>query len=445
LPDVLTTVEGIELIRLEPDWDALVIGSMRAGQTVRLAEPNPVSGSGATQCKGGWYAVKPRGYVCAGWRSIVGGQDDIRARAAAAVLPDGSNPTLYAVGVSIGAPRYLRIPTPEEQRRTEKNLDRHLAKLPAPDDHPGGAIDPSPAGVAPPAALTRYFSQPGRELTTREEAFTGMKVAWGREFDAAGRTWLVTPDLELIPKDKVRVEPIPVLRGIDLRRNGSMQLPLAFVWLDPVPKVQMEPDGKVVPTGESWPRHSFVPVTGVIKKNKGKFYLQTKDGDYLRKDLVTTIKAATERPRGVGPQDKWVGVRVTHGYLVAYEGDTPVFATAISPGSDRVLSNGRRMTKLGRHTIQGKALSFDMSGVERGQRWRVEEVPWVAVYKEDYALHAAWWHNEFGRPKSHGCINLSPIDARFLFGWLDPALPEGWYTVGAYGRDVKGTVIDVRP
>jgi hypothetical protein len=56
-----------------------------------------------------------------------------------------------------------------------------------------------------------------------------------------------------------------------------------------------------------------------------------------------------------------------------------------------------------------------------------------------YALHAAFWHERFGHPRSHGCVNLAPRDARWLFFWTLPELPSAWHGVLA---DVgKGTTI----
>ena len=59
------------------------------------------------------------------------------------------------------------------------------------------------------------------------------------------------------------------------------------------------------------------------------------------------------------------------------------------------------------------------------------------------SFHSAFWHNLFGRPKSHGCINMSPADARWLFNWAGPPLPEGWH--GAYpDEDTPGTLVRIR-
>ncbi len=64
-------------------------------------------------------------------------------------------------------------------------------------------------------------------------------------------------------------------------------------------------------------------------------------------------------------------------------------------------------------------------------------------YEAGYALHSAFWHDLFGRTKSHGCVNLSPRDARWMFGWTEPALPDGWH--GVYPEDPEaGTLIVIR-
>jgi hypothetical protein len=59
--------------------------------------------------------------------------------------------------------------------------------------------------------------------------------------------------------------------------------------------------------------------------------------------------------------------------------------------------------------------------------YEVGDVPWTMFYQNSYALHGAYWHNTFGRVRSHGCTNLSPIDARWLFHFTDDEVPAGWH------------------
>ena len=63
--------------------------------------------------------------------------------------------------------------------------------------------------------------------------------------------------------------------------------------------------------------------------------------------------------------------------------------------------------------------------------YSIEDVPWVMYFQGSYALHAAFWHNYFGWRMSHGCVNLAPPDARWMFLWAEPRLPEGWHGVVA--------------
>jgi hypothetical protein len=438
----IAATESFERITLEPRWDSPVIGLFRAGQSVAVRGDGPVTGPSIATCGQGWYAVEPRGYVCVGRASTLD-LSDPRVLAAADVLPDPAMATGFHVDTSVGAPRYRRLPTPAEQRQAERGLDDYLARPPAPDDAAGGAIGAGPAAPRGAPALFAALSHTPPPLLGLVEAYPGMRLAWAREVESGGRTFLVAPDFTMIPKDKVRQRPVPALQGLRVERGQQGLFPLAFLWTVDADKLRIEA-GRAVPTGERWPRHAFVPVTGRVVRVRDGALRETREGAYLRYELATVIEPARPRPRGVGPHDKWVAVRITRGYLVAYEGDDPVYVTPISPGADGLGPRGH-VTPPGRYQVYAKALSWDMAGAERGRPWKVDEVPRVAFFKDNYALHGTWWHDDFGRPKSHGCVNLPPDAARELFDWLDPALPEGWYLVGAIPRLVHGTDVVIGP
>ncbi len=443
----ITAVSGYEKILQKPDTKSALIGLFRAGQSIPLLDPNQLTkgpgGSTLSPCKGGWFSVKPRGFVCLGAASTLDA-NDVRAVAAREVLPNAAEALPFHVGIAIGSPEYLRIPTKEEQRKNEKGLDAYLQKIPAADAT--GAIDLHPAGNGPSKAFTNYLDSTKPGLLGEDEAFAGRKVAWAREFDAEGRTWLVTPNLGLIPKDKVRVATGSALHGVDLRKDTEMQLPLGFSWIGDVAKLRKTSGKDFVETGESYPRHSFIGVEPELVRGPKGMYWHTRDGFYVRNDQLTVMKQRTDRPKGVGKNDSWIEVRITWGTLVAYEGDTPVFATAISPGQDGITQRSQGHTsKQGLYTIGWKLYSADMSGVEKKEPWAVDEVPFVGYYKDSFGLHGAWWHDDFGRPKSHGCINMAPADAQWMWRWFRPEMPEGWYAVASFYPEVKGTYVDVRP
>lgn len=118
--------------------------------------------------------------------------------------------------------------------------------------------------------------------------------------------------------------------------------------------------------------------------------------------------------------DRWVDVDVGEQVLVAYRGRTPVFATLISSGR-------AHPTPLGNYPIWAKVTDMKMGNqAYEDKAYLVEGVPWVLLFQGHNALHGAYWHDSFGVRKSHGCVNLSPHDARWMFDWALPAMLDGW-------------------
>ncbi len=133
---------------------------------------------------------------------------------------------------------------------------------------------------------------------------------------------------------------------------------------------------------------------------------------------------------------KWIDVHLSTQTLIAYEGQTPVYRALISSGLPAT------PTVTGRFRIWIKLLKTDMSGgsKERGDYYYLKDVPYVQYFYEDYALHGTYWHNNFGQPMSRGCVNLSIEDAKWLFEWTSPKLPEG-HGVVFPSADEPGTVV----
>jgi hypothetical protein len=161
-------------------------------------------------------------------------------------------------------------------------------------------------------------------------------------------------------------------------------------------------------------RHAVRPVLSL----EGRGRVEVPEGSVPR--WATRLAIRQPRPAEIPPGAKWVFVSLTEQTLTAYEGDREVFATMVSTGKP-----GYR-TPTGTFQVWEKVRHATMNG--RRQRYHVEEVPDVMFFHGSYALHAAFWHDSFGRAITHGCINLSPRDAAWLFDWAPPSLPEGWHT-----------------
>jgi len=68
----------------------------------------------------------------------------------------------------------------------------------------------------------------------------------------------------------------------------------------------------------------------------------------------------------------------------------------------------------------------------------------IQYFAAGFALHGAYWHDVFGIARSHGCINLAPIDARYVFQWTDPPVPKGWHGINVGADMGEGTGVVVR-
>ena len=149
------------------------------------------------------------------------------------------------------------------------------------------------------------------------------------------------------------------------------------------------------------------------------------------------------RPSSVSPTERWIDVSLRSQTLVAYEGDRPVFATLISTGIGREgspLATPRGTFRVGAKQATATMDNLEHDGVDR--YYSMEDVPWVQWFAPGKALHGTYWHDGFGRPRSHGCINLSPLDARWLFEFTSPHLRAGRPEAVAKGD--AGTVVRVR-
>jgi len=130
--------------------------------------------------------------------------------------------------------------------------------------------------------------------------------------------------------------------------------------------------------------------------------------------------------------------------LIAYEGDQPVYATLVSTGKGK--QGAYNATPKGVHRIWVKLASSNMDNLEdenANRYYRMENVPYVQFFEKGVGLHGAYWHRSFGNVRSHGCVNLAPLDAQRLFWFTSPRLPAGWTAVLPSDRE-SGSVVRVR-
>jgi L,D-transpeptidase catalytic domain len=163
-----------------------------------------------------------------------------------------------------------------------------------------------------------------------------------------------------------------------------------------------------------------------VLEERGDF-VRIADAQWAPRRELRVVRAAA-RPAGVGAGERWLDVDLDQQVLVAYDGDVAVFATLVS--------TGRRLweTPTGIYRITGKYARVRMQDPGgMAEEWNVADVPWTMRFRKNFALHGTYWHDGFGRARSHGCVNLSPHDARRLYDWTTPGVPDGWTEIADDG------------
>jgi len=122
--------------------------------------------------------------------------------------------------------------------------------------------------------------------------------------------------------------------------------------------------------------------------------------------------------------DKSIVIDVLHQVLSCYEGDTEVHFCRVSTGAKFDMYGNqvdKWATPIGTHRITRKYISLQMSGGTTGAGYDLPGIGWTSIFASGgVAIHSTFWHNNYGDPVSHGCVNVSPEDAKWIFRWSAP-------------------------
>lgn len=435
-----------------------MIGFFRPGQQLR--KKGEASGKDVQPCGGSWIEVEPAGFVCVGRFGVTEELDAPQVSAAMRVPPKLA-PLPYGYASSWGTPLYGRVPTEVEQKQVEgdvagwqiraRSIRDKLAKG-AVAPPPEFAIEPTamPAflegGVAVPALLAGLDKRVGLRAGFADGT---RRLALLTAFKSGDRAFYLTSEHLIVPADRVAPARPSLFGGTQIApsdKDGA-HLPLAWVRFQKVAAVVFSYDGEVATKTETTlPYHARVALapTDVTIRSQRYYELTSPPeplaaGRYLIKaNDVSRADAIAALPKGIAESDVWSDVSLSRQTLVLYRGLVPFYATLVSTGS----GGKGHVTPWGTYRVYQKHWSSRMSGPGRPSEdegdagdkpYNYDEVPYVQYLVGGIAIHAAWWHDGFGTPRSHGCINVAPRDALYLFQNLEPALPEGWYGV-APGR-----------
>ena len=141
-------------------------------------------------------------------------------------------------------------------------------------------------------------------------------------------------------------------------------------------------------------------------------------------DLTAESKQPSILGTNAPSEEKHIYVDLSTQMIYAYEGTNQIFKTFTSTGR-------WNKTPVGNFHIWTKLRSTRMSGGEGAAAYDLPNVPYVMYFYHDFGLHGAYWHDNFGRPMSHGCINMRIEEAKILYQWATPIVTneKAWSTL----------------
>jgi hypothetical protein len=366
---------------MAPNAAARRRGAARLG--ARLPIYGADSGPG---CRGDWFLVGPTAWICAD--RVVVSKEAPTPDAESPDAPDGLPARYYFVGEE-GAFAY-RSPTDAEE-------------------------------TAPAAELQKGFavSVVGTDTGPRAEPFAHTSKG----------LWLAMRDL-------APVRPL-IFHGYEARDG---KLDRGWVVVDAA-AVYDEPGGRKVTAGA--PRRFDGVAILERREVKGKRWARIAEAAWMAESDLR-IPEPSAPPDEAAPAERWLDVDLANQVVTAYEGKRAVYATLASTGVGR--DRDPTATPLGVHRVWVKLLTSDMTNLEDEEALRyyaIQDVPWVLFFDKGFGFHGAFWHRSFGHVRSHGCVNLTPLDAEWLFHWSSPHLPAGWSAALPTDYD-PGTLVRVR-
>lgn len=286
---------------------------------------------------------------------------------------------------------------------------------------------------------TPLYAAPRSDAPITEEPTKGLLFYTIEDtiVDGAGMTWYKVSDTEWARGDTMHLYTESQLTGMNIHSRPERPFGWVMDRFRPAPA----PDTEAPENAPLLEVYTFVQIYDVAKGSDGWLWFDIGNDQWVKQPHLALVDV-TERPDDVGEDEYWVEVDLFEETFAAYEGDRMVYAGLTATGLEGFETNEGLFTVYARHR------EWPMWGGEVGEDFYfLQDVPHTMFFDDEIALHGAYWHNSFGAPRSHGCVNMTPRDAEWVWFWSENAPNDLWvyvhsrpqeYFMERYGGELAG-------
>jgi lipoprotein-anchoring transpeptidase ErfK/SrfK len=314
-------------------------------------------------------------------------------------MPDDGTCLFYGPAQTVAKIKEAGFPYPKRELpaahppETLGEMPVNVAKINSAEEQPApiyGSFEDAVAGINPvsqiPAGTMRYITYINW-LNHNGNAYLQMSTGgWMRASPAAHTDF----------------------RGLTFFKNPQND----FGWIVNQAETYQEPSYFAEKTGDILSREEIIQVYNTFEGDTATWY-QISPGTWVDSSKAKVVSVNPTPPEGVD-SNRWIEVNLLEQILSVYEDGQLIFATLVSTGIEPIY------TRPGLFKIYEKKPLETMQGafmIDRSDFYYLQDVPWTMYFDEARALHAAYWRAYYGFPETHGCVNLSPTDAHWLYQW----------------------------
>lgn len=237
--------------------------------------------------------------------------------------------------------------------------------------------------------------------------------------ESEGRLWYEMNYGEWVRAEDLKLAKMSEFTGMEI--HGWPERP--FGWMVADYWYSLEPGAEPPVNAVKLPRYTFLEVYDAVEDDEGWLWYNIGGGRWMRQTYVSLVDP-DPRPAEIAEDEYWVEIDLYEQTFAAYVGNQMVYAGLVSSGLNRW------PTYEGLFQVWDRHLKTKMSGAEgKIDYYFIEDVPHTMFFDNDIALHGAFWHDRFGYKHSHGCVNMPPRDAEWIFYWSEGAPNDLWVWV----------------